>query len=55
VLTIGVANIDEAIKQLEGLGGKVVQGKVEVRNMGINAYFRDTEGNVLGLWQAIER
>ncbi len=54
VLTIGVENIDEAIKKLEGLGGKVVQGKMEVPNMGITAYFKDTEGNVLGLWQAIK-
>ncbi len=55
VLTIGVENIDDAIKKVEGLGGKIVQGKMEVPNMGITAYFQDTEGNVLGLWQALRR
>ncbi|MCL5877767.1 MAG: VOC family protein [Candidatus Bathyarchaeota archaeon] len=55
VLTIGVENIDDAIKKVESLGGKIVQGKMEVPNMGITAYFQDTEGNVLGLWQALRR
>jgi len=52
VITISVENIDEAMKKVESLGGKIVQGKMEVPNMGISAYFQDTEGNVLGLWQA---
>jgi predicted enzyme related to lactoylglutathione lyase len=53
ILTIAVENIDEAIKKVESLGGKIVQGKMEVPNMGISAYFQDTEGNVLGLWQVM--
>ena len=55
VLTIGVENIDDAMKKVESLGGKIVQGKMEVPNMGVTAYFQDTEGNVLGLWQALRR
>jgi uncharacterized protein len=53
VLTISVEDIDEALKKIESLGGKIVQGKMEVPNMGITAYFKDSEGNVLGLWQVI--
>lgn len=52
IITISVENIDEAMKKVESLGGKIVQGKNEVPNMGITAYFQDTEGNILGLWQA---
>lgn len=52
VITISVENIDEAIKKVESLGGKIVQGKMAVPNMGVSAYFQDTEGNVLGRWQA---
>ena len=52
VITISVENMDAAIKKVQSLGGKIVQGKNEVPNMGITAYFQDTEGNVLGLWQA---
>jgi predicted enzyme related to lactoylglutathione lyase len=44
VITISVENIDEAIKKVESLGGKIVQGKMEVPNMGVSAYFQDTEG-----------
>jgi predicted enzyme related to lactoylglutathione lyase len=55
VLTISVQDIDKAIKKIEALGGKIVQGKMEVPNMGVTAYFKDTEGNVLGLWQAMIR
>jgi predicted enzyme related to lactoylglutathione lyase len=55
VITISVENMDDAIKKVQSLGGKIVQGKNEVPNMGITAYFQDTEGNVLGLWQATRK
>ena len=55
VITISVENMDTAIKKVQSLGGKIVQGKMEVPNMGITAYFQDTEGNVLGLWQATRK
>jgi len=55
IITVHVENIDTAMKQIEDLGGKIVQGKMEVPNMGITAYFQDTEGNVLGLWQDLEK
>lgn len=51
ILTIGVEDIDEALKKVESLGGRVVQGKMEVPNVGVTAYFQDSEGNVLGLFQ----
>jgi predicted enzyme related to lactoylglutathione lyase len=55
IITVHVGDIDAAMKQILGLGGKIVQGKIEVPNMGITAYFQDTEGNVLGLWQDIQK
>ena len=33
------------------LGGKTVWGREPVGGMGFAAYFADSEGNVLGLWQ----
>lgn len=54
VITIGVADIEEALKKVQSLGGKVVQGKMEIPQMGYSAYFQDTEGNVLGLFQATD-
>jgi len=51
VITIGVENIDEAMKKVRSMGGSEIQAKIEVPNMGWSAYFKDSEGNILGLWQ----
>lgn len=51
VITIEVDSIDESLKRIETLGGRVVRGKQPVGNIGYAAYFADSEGNVLGLWQ----
>jgi len=53
VLTINVENIDAAIKNVIKNGGKLIMDKMNVGTMGIAAYFSDTEGNILGLWQAL--
>jgi uncharacterized protein len=51
VITIGVDAIDEALKKVEAGGGSVVQPRTEIPNQGAFAYFKDSEGNVLGLWE----
>jgi predicted enzyme related to lactoylglutathione lyase len=51
VVTIGVDVIDEALKKVEAGGGSVVQPRTEIPDMGAFAYFKDTEGNVVGLWE----
>ena len=51
LVTISVSDIDDAVKKLEKAGGKLVLPKVKVEKMGFSAYFKDTEGNVVGLWQ----
>jgi uncharacterized protein len=51
VITIDVESIDEALKQVESRGGTVVRPRTEIRGMGAFAYFTDTEGNTLGLWE----
>ena len=51
VITIGVQSIDEALETVKKLGGKVVKKKEAVGDMGFSAYIKDTEGNVIGLWQ----
>jgi uncharacterized protein len=55
VITIDVQDIDVALKNVEKLGGKTVQKKQPVADMGFTAYFRDTEGNIVGLWQTARR
>lgn len=51
VITIGVDGIDDALKKVEAGGGSVVQPRTEIPDMGAFAYFKDTEGNVVGLWE----
>jgi predicted enzyme related to lactoylglutathione lyase len=52
VLTIDVPDIDAAWKTIESLGGERVGEKLPVGDMGYAAYFKDPEGNILGLWQS---
>ncbi|MBM2621573.1 VOC family protein [Actinoplanes sp. LDG1-06] len=51
IVTIGVASIDEAVATIEKLGGKLAIGRQPVGDMGFSAYFHDTEGNLVGLWE----
>jgi uncharacterized protein len=52
VLTIGVESVDDSLKQVEGAGGNVVRPKTDIPGMGSFAYVKDTEGNVIGLWES---
>lgn len=52
VITIDVDDIDTALHKVEELGGMTVLGRQDVGDMGWAAYFKDVEGNLMGLWQA---
>ena len=51
VVVIHVGDIDAALRLVEAHGGQVVRGKFQVGTVGLAAYFRDPEGNTIGLWQ----
>ncbi len=51
VITVNVDSIEEAAKKIEAAGGKIIREKMPVGDMGFAAYFTDTEGNVVGLWE----
>jgi hypothetical protein len=51
VIYIRVDDIDHAAANIEKNGGEIINPKSPVGNFGFAAYFRDTEGNVVGLWQ----
>jgi predicted enzyme related to lactoylglutathione lyase len=53
VVTIDVEDIDKALDTISSLGGSTVRGKEAVMDIGFAAYFRDCEGNLMGLWQSI--
>jgi predicted enzyme related to lactoylglutathione lyase len=51
VVTVSVNDIDAALEKIERLGGKTVAPKMAIGDMGFAAYFKDTEGNTIGLFQ----
>jgi predicted enzyme related to lactoylglutathione lyase len=54
-ITVDVDDMDAALKKVQQLGAKTVTGRQAVGDMGFSAYFEDTEGNVIGLWQNANR
>jgi predicted enzyme related to lactoylglutathione lyase len=54
VITIDVDDVDKALEMVGTLGGSTVLPKQSVMGMGFSAYFKDSEGNLVGLWQAID-
>jgi len=55
VITIAVRDMESAMKNIKKMGGELVRGKMQVGDMGYAAYFKDTEGNIIGLWQSIDQ
>ena len=53
VITIGVDSIDDALKKIVAGGGSTVVPRTPIPDMGAFAYFKDTEGNTLGLWETM--
>jgi predicted enzyme related to lactoylglutathione lyase len=52
VITIDVEDIDAALASVAAHGGAAVGEKLTVGEMGFAAYFHDSEGNLMGLWQS---
>jgi len=51
IVTITVNDMNDALKRIEKEGGVIIIGKKEFGDGGHTAYFKDPEGNVMGLWQ----
>lgn len=52
VIVIEVDDIDASLETVERLGGTTAMARQPVGDMGWSAYFKDPEGNLLGLFQA---
>lgn len=51
-IVIEVSSVDETLRTVEAAGGTTVTEKMPVGDMGFAAYFTDTEGNLMGLWES---
>jgi predicted enzyme related to lactoylglutathione lyase len=52
VITIMVDDLTQALDRITAAGGTAVGEPAKVGDMGFAAYFRDCEGNLMGLWQS---
>lgn len=50
-ITIEVSSIEDYLKKIEDSGGSIMTEKTPVKDIGFYAEFRDTENNIIGLWQ----
>jgi len=55
VLVITVPNLDKHIKKIQAHGGKITMEKRQVGKMGLYAQIKDTEGNIIGIWEALKK
>jgi len=52
VITIDVDDMTKALAKIAESGGAALGDPMPVGDMGIAAYFKDSEGNLMGLWQS---
>jgi predicted enzyme related to lactoylglutathione lyase len=50
-IVIDVDNLEDTLEMVAEAGGTTVREREQVGDMGFTAYVRDSEGNLLGLWE----
>lgn len=50
-LVLDVDNLETTLEAVNAAGGTTVSERQAVGDMGFTAYFKDTEGNLVGLWE----
>src|SRR5262245_48793023 len=53
-LVVDVENLERALAAVNDAGGTTVSERQPVGDMGFTAYFHDTEGNLVGLWETAQ-
>ena len=51
IITVVTVDLDSSIKKIKKQGGEIVKDKFKVGDIGFSAYFKDTEGNILGIFE----
>ena len=54
LVCVGVNDIDAALGRVKDAGGSIVADKTPIPRMGWSARARDTEGNLIGMFQSDE-
>lgn len=53
-VAVTVEDIHAALTKAKAAGGTVMMEVTKIADMGLYAYVRDTEGNVIGVWQNLQ-
>ncbi len=53
VIVIEVASCQQRLEDIKRAGGAVLMGPHEIPGMGVYAQVKDTEDNIIGLWQPV--
>ena len=51
-LVLSVENITKSIEDVENNGGEILNGPMDIPNVGKYVSFKDTEGNIVGMLQS---
>lgn len=54
-ITISVPDINGAMEKIKASGGQILNEVVTVAEMGLYVYAKDTEGNIIGVWQDLKK
>jgi len=52
---INVSSVDAYLKRIESAGGKIIKQKSSILDIAFFALVKDTEGNIIGLWEDIKK
>ncbi|MFH1259206.1 MAG: VOC family protein [Elusimicrobiota bacterium] len=55
VIVINVPDLDKYLTNIEKAGGKIEVPQKQVLGMGLYSRVKDSEGNVIGIWQNLKR
>ena len=54
-IAVTVDDIKKTLNDLKAAGGTVLSEIMNVADMGLYSYVKDTEGNVIGVWQNLKK
>ncbi len=54
IVVMSVESLEDSLKKAKSNGGTVIMPPMKVMDMGLYARIKDTEGNIVGVWQDLQ-
>ncbi len=54
-IVLSTEDIDASIEKIKANGGEITMEKRQVGDMGLYVQAKDTEGNIFGVWQSLQK